>query len=326
MRRPIPAHSDVVLVCVRGDQLDDALDSSCCAPGPSVPVVIVTPMLPRDVRAHTRGARGRGSIGRRCRASSGTRMRAARRGTGSRRWPRRSSTSRDSREPSRSTALVDALGAVGDRHRVRARRARDERGHDDPVPAARDGAFDAAGSDSTRLAGRRCALGDDVPRVRRGARAGGEMREGRVLGEPRHPLSRAAYDSDGGRDRLAQAGRRRPSRYVEEGTSGAKGARRTWRWRGRWACALAERRAERGDRRPRASARRSEPVEGVRGKCAQSRRASDRFRYEWLAPTIARCESSPRSPRGKTRSKNACSARSFAGARARCRTPSRARR
>jgi hypothetical protein len=42
----IPAHADVVLVCVRGDQLDETLVAMLRA-GPSVPVVAITPMLPR---------------------------------------------------------------------------------------------------------------------------------------------------------------------------------------------------------------------------------------------------------------------------------------
>ena len=41
----LPAHADVVLLCVRADQLDDALVESLRA-GPSVPIVAVTPMLP----------------------------------------------------------------------------------------------------------------------------------------------------------------------------------------------------------------------------------------------------------------------------------------
>lgn len=42
----VPAHADVVLVCVRGDQLDDALVETLRA-GPSVPIVCFAPMLPR---------------------------------------------------------------------------------------------------------------------------------------------------------------------------------------------------------------------------------------------------------------------------------------
>jgi ketopantoate reductase len=42
----IPAHADVVLVCVRGDQLDEALVATLRA-GPSVPVVSFAPMLPK---------------------------------------------------------------------------------------------------------------------------------------------------------------------------------------------------------------------------------------------------------------------------------------
>ncbi len=43
----VPAHADVVLVCVRGEQLDDAL-VALLARTPDVPVVLLTPMLPAD--------------------------------------------------------------------------------------------------------------------------------------------------------------------------------------------------------------------------------------------------------------------------------------
>jgi ketopantoate reductase len=52
----VPAHADVVLVCVRGDQLDDALLEMLRA-APSVPVVMITPMLPRTY-ARMRAAMG----------------------------------------------------------------------------------------------------------------------------------------------------------------------------------------------------------------------------------------------------------------------------
>ena len=43
----VPAHADVVLVCVRGDQLDAAL-AALLLRGPDVPAVMMTPMMPAD--------------------------------------------------------------------------------------------------------------------------------------------------------------------------------------------------------------------------------------------------------------------------------------
>jgi len=45
-RAEIPAHADVILTCVRAEQLDEAL-LSILQRGPAVPVVMMTPMLPR---------------------------------------------------------------------------------------------------------------------------------------------------------------------------------------------------------------------------------------------------------------------------------------
>ena len=66
----VPAHADIVLVCVRGDQLDDALMEALRA-GPSVPVVVMTPMLPRTY------ARVRADLGMRTGMGMGTRLVAA---------------------------------------------------------------------------------------------------------------------------------------------------------------------------------------------------------------------------------------------------------
>jgi ketopantoate reductase len=43
----VPAHADIVIVCVRGDQLDDAL-AALLQRGPEVPAVMMTPMMPAD--------------------------------------------------------------------------------------------------------------------------------------------------------------------------------------------------------------------------------------------------------------------------------------
>jgi ketopantoate reductase len=52
----VPAHADVVLVCVRGEQLGDAL-VSLLSRGPAVPAVVLTPMMPGDY-ARMRAALG----------------------------------------------------------------------------------------------------------------------------------------------------------------------------------------------------------------------------------------------------------------------------
>jgi len=52
----VPAHADVVLVCVRGEQLDDAL-AALLLRGPDVPAVVLTPMMPGDY-ARMRAALG----------------------------------------------------------------------------------------------------------------------------------------------------------------------------------------------------------------------------------------------------------------------------
>ena len=59
----IPAHADVVLVCVRVEQLDAAFDASLEA-APNVPVVMLTPMLPHDMErlTKTHGARIRAAM------------------------------------------------------------------------------------------------------------------------------------------------------------------------------------------------------------------------------------------------------------------------
>jgi ketopantoate reductase len=43
----VPPHADVVIVCVRGEQLDDAL-AALLRRGPDVPFVMMTPMMPGD--------------------------------------------------------------------------------------------------------------------------------------------------------------------------------------------------------------------------------------------------------------------------------------
>jgi hypothetical protein len=59
----VPAHADVVLVCVRVEQLDDAFDRLLEAV-PTVPVVMLTPMLPHDMERLTQahGARIRAAM------------------------------------------------------------------------------------------------------------------------------------------------------------------------------------------------------------------------------------------------------------------------
>ncbi len=52
----VPAHADVVIVCVRGEQLDDAL-VALLERGPDVPAVMMTPMMPGDY-ARMRDAMG----------------------------------------------------------------------------------------------------------------------------------------------------------------------------------------------------------------------------------------------------------------------------
>lgn len=56
----VPGDADVVLVCVRGDQLDAALVALLRA-GPDVPAVILTPMMPADYM-RLRAALGEGRI------------------------------------------------------------------------------------------------------------------------------------------------------------------------------------------------------------------------------------------------------------------------
>ncbi len=54
----VPAHADVVLVCVRGEQLDDGL-VELLRRGPDVPAVVLTPMMPGDYeRMRDEGALG----------------------------------------------------------------------------------------------------------------------------------------------------------------------------------------------------------------------------------------------------------------------------
>jgi 2-dehydropantoate 2-reductase len=59
----VPDAADVVVVCVRAEQLDAALDGLLAA-GPRVPVVMLTPMLPPDLErlAHVHGARIRAGM------------------------------------------------------------------------------------------------------------------------------------------------------------------------------------------------------------------------------------------------------------------------
>jgi Ketopantoate reductase PanE/ApbA len=49
----IPKQTDVVLVCVRAEQLDDSLDALMAA-APDIPIVMLTPLLPHDFERLTR--------------------------------------------------------------------------------------------------------------------------------------------------------------------------------------------------------------------------------------------------------------------------------
>ncbi len=105
----IPAHADVVLVCVRGDQLDDALIDLLRA-GPSVPVVTVTPMLPRTF------ARVQAALGTRLAAAMSSVVGYTNASGATRYWISKVAKTLIDEPPAREpalTAFAEALGRSG---------------------------------------------------------------------------------------------------------------------------------------------------------------------------------------------------------------------
>ena len=105
----VPADADVVLVCVRGDQLDADL-VAVLQQGPDVPAVILTPMMPADY------TRLRAALGARVVAAMPNVVAYAKDDRTTRYWlPRAATTLIEEARPADATldALCEALDAAG---------------------------------------------------------------------------------------------------------------------------------------------------------------------------------------------------------------------